>query len=127
MTSSVQNRIILTAALLLPWTVSLWVVATLTVTTPSTFVIFAGVVLTTAAIMLNTLKNGQGAGSVAQRIHTTDSSPSAARHSVSRTRTASARDAWEARGPALDAAGRARAALALGVALTLVVLYVGLA
>ena len=66
------NRPILAAALLMPFAGFIWLLAARHSMSSSTFAALAALLLGTAAVGLNTWRNGQATGSVAQLIHETD-------------------------------------------------------
>jgi hypothetical protein len=116
-----QNRIILSVALLLPCTASLWLLTVPGTMGPSTYAVLAGLIIATAAIGLNSWKNSQPTGSMGQLIHETDMTPRAI--TVPEATSASRWDAWQRRGDALAQTGRVRALLALSVAVTGTLFY----
>lgn len=70
-----RNRLILAAALFIPFAGSVWLLASRNAMAGSTFASLAALLIAVAAIGLNTWKNGQAAGSVGQLIYEADVAP----------------------------------------------------
>jgi hypothetical protein len=67
-----RNRTIVAAALLVPCAGSIWLLLARESMSSSTFAAVAALVLGTAAVGLNTWRNGQSTGSIGQVIHEAD-------------------------------------------------------
>ena len=127
MTRSLQNSLTKFVAVTLPCTVLLSLVPGLGGIGPSTSAAVVALMVVATAIIVNTWKNGQSAGSVGQLIHKTDMIPVRVRtQTTPELSPASPWDAWDKRHEAFAETGRNRALLMLSVAITGVLLYVRL-
>ena len=76
MTSPGRNtRYTLGAALLVPSMLTLWLLAVPDTLAVSTYLVLVSLIVATAAITLNTWRNGRAAGSMGQLLYATETAP----------------------------------------------------
>ena len=125
MTSLTDNRLTMAAALAVPFAAAAWwLFIAAAPAVASTYAFVALLVIAVMLVGLNTWRNGQPTGSVAQVIYEADTTPGASPTTMPAARpaadlaTASRWDAWWIRGEELAYTGRLRALLAFSIAAT---------
>lgn len=125
MTSLMQTRMTVGAAVAVPLALAVWLLTPAGAAVPSTYVFIATLVIAMVLVGLITWDNGLATGSMAQVIHDVDVTPSTGPDLASPADgTSESRwNAWLSRGDAVASAGRMRALLALSAALTSALLF----
>ena len=118
MTSHRPNRITIVAAFVVPAAVAVWLWTAAAAAVPSTSAFIAVLLISAALVGLNTWKNGQATGSLAQVIHEADTRHGTPASGPGDPSGTTRWDIWQSRGDALVATDRDRALLAASAVVT---------